>query len=173
MTYLYLDVDGVINAKMPYGWGRLDNKHVPAAGASYRIRWAPNMVSALAEMDLEVVWATSWQQWAPSALAEVIGFGAGAPYLEDPPGWWEEETDDRQSMEWKRDAVYQHQLEHPGPFIWVDNEIGESEILLAESIGGLAIATNERLGITPQQLITMKRYIEEHKEVSDAIQDQF
>jgi hypothetical protein len=92
---LLLDVDGVLNA---FGaWQRIDeglplgrgNLVVPdgfraARADGYELLLRPEhaqWVSVL-ESSFDMVWATMWQQRAPTALAPVVGFGAHWPWID-------------------------------------------------------------------------------------------
>jgi hypothetical protein len=157
---LYLDVDGVINAQMPFGWGRLQRQHVVADESTYRIRWAPRMVEALGALDLEIVWLTSWRQWGPLSIAPAIGLGADSRVLH-PNGDPDAKTPQDNSIYWKIEQLEADQSASPSRFIWVDDEINDEPMirLRAENLGGLAISANDLIGITPKNIEQMQEYI--------------
>lgn len=150
-TRLYLDVDGVINAQMPFGWGRLQNGHA----AGYKIRWAPRMVEALAELDVDLCWATTWKQHAATEIGPLISFGEGARHLieianpyGDSYGW---------SIDWKFPAVIDDQYWKPSPFIWLDDEIEQKHI--DQFPHALVLPINPRTGISPKDVEQMREYV--------------
>lgn len=154
-TRLYLDVDGVINAQMPFGWGRLQNGHAHG----YKIRWAPNMVEALASLDVELVWATTWKQYAALEIAPLIGFGHAARHLVPPArgGAFADEEYYGWSIDWKFPAVQNDQQWSPSPFIWLDDEL---DVMHVEAFpDALVLPINSRVGITPTNIEQMREYV--------------
>ncbi|UDL15966.1 phosphatase [Microbacterium phage Pumpernickel] len=158
---LYLDVDGVVNlfpkkGENKSGWDSLSRGKV----SQFHITWAPDMIEALRGLGVELVWTTMWMEWAPQHLSRLIGYGSEARYLvplgEGQPQW--------PTILWKHKAVHVDQLEKPSPFIWLDDEMSREQRLWAESMGGLAIRTNETQGITPDIVALMREYVAKHTE---------
>jgi len=145
-TRLYLDVDGVINAQMPYGWGKL----AKGKAAGWRIRWAPRMIDALAAMDVELVWTTTWRDEAVTELAPLIGWGGHGRVLHPLDGdliW--------PSIDWKFDAVRADQIGNPSPYIWLDDELEAQH----KRHGGLVVTVPSVTGISPRLIDLMNTYI--------------
>lgn len=147
MTRLFLDVDGVINAQMPYGWGRLSKGHAQG----YRITWAPRMIDALASLPLDLTWCTTWTDKAASDIGGLIGWGQEAGYIPSADEW-------SYSIDWKFPAVIREHVEGQR-FVWIDDEIDGEMAVWAENVGGLAIRTNPLTGITPQHIERIERYL--------------
>ena len=145
-TRLYLDVDGVINAQMPMDWGKLCNGHA----GGYSIRWAPRMVAELADLNVELVWTTTWRDEAVTELAPLIGWGEHGRVLHPAGGeliW--------PSIDWKFEAVLADQAASPSSFIWLDDEL-EAE---HKRHGGLVLTVPAALGITPRIMDMMRDWI--------------
>jgi hypothetical protein len=92
---LLLDVDGVLNA---FGaWTRIDER-LPLRGDNvrapegfrsqrvdgYHLLLNPEHASWVSELAqrFDMVWATMWQDRAPSVLAPAVGFGADWPFID-------------------------------------------------------------------------------------------
>jgi len=150
-TRLYLDVDGVLNAQMPMGWGRLGNGYARVDGVEYKIRWAPAMIDALRSLDVELVWCTTWRDNAKVSLAPLIGWGEHGRVLHP----WEEDV--WPSIDWKFPAIQDDQKASPSRFIWIDDEI-ESKMRDAFH-EALVIKTNDRIGISTAQMQDIRDYL--------------
>lgn len=158
---LYLDVDGVLNAwEADQVWeGEIRKGDANSLSGNYLIIWSAEMAEAIRELDVEVVWTTTWRSEAAKAIAPLVGFGFHSRHL-DPP------ADYRlfPSIHWKAAAVQRDQAREPGPFIWIDDELGPQEARLALKLGGLAIRPTSEFGITRSHIDMMKVYIESIKE---------
>lgn len=154
MTRLYLDVDGVINASMPIGWGKTRD----GQAGGYTIRWAPALLNALVDLGVEIVWTTTWQEHAVTKLAPLLGFGSEFRYLSPPTqfvDWpWP-------SIEWKNAAIILDQAAHPEPFIWVDDEL-HPPYVAHDVEGGLLIGVSPYTGIRPQDVARMRKFVEDN-----------
>lgn len=159
---LFLDVDGVINADQPQGWGRTQNGVASAYGQGWKIRWAPAMVKALFDLGLSLTWATTWKRFAPLSIAPLIGQGHNANWLEEPqppPLYGYSEAG---SIGWKFGAM---QLEDVSEgFVWIDDEIADNHKAWAKSVGGLAIQPKYRTGISPSDIARIEDYIKTKEE---------
>jgi hypothetical protein len=168
---IYQDVDGVINAHMPYGWGRLQNGYAKSGLTDYKIRWAPHMIEALDALDAVRVWATTWCADAEWGIAPLVGFKPAERVLMPRSG---EVT--FPSVYWKIDAIVADQESDPGPFIWLDDESHDpltdtkgqtlpyNPADIARKLGGLVPLIDTRLGITPQHIADMQEYIKLNSE---------
>lgn len=149
---LYLDVDGVINA-----W--YANKEWPTMSEGtahgYTIKWSPEMLEELKSLGMELVWTTTWRQHAANELAELIGYGAGIRYIDG-----QNKLSEYGSIGWKYRGVVNDQKWEPTPFVWIDDEHHRSTTDWAKSMGGLAIQTHPDLGITPEEIARIKKYVE-------------
>lgn len=163
---LYLDVDGVINAhKADARWagsrirrGRAGPNPDPAY--KYVIQWSKDLVDALKGLDVELVWTTTWVGHAPTEIAPLIGYGYNARWLEPEGGVT------FPSILWKNVLVWRDQQTDPSPYIWIDDELGDLPMLRVmgaddlDHSRGLLISPNPRYGITPDDILDMKKYIE-------------
>lgn len=162
---IYQDVDGVLNAQMPYGWGRLQNGHAKTNGTEYRIRWAPNMVTQLDLLDADRVWATTWCEDAEASIRPLLGLSPAERVLMPLSG-----VVTFPSVDWKIEAIVEDQLANPSPFIWLEDEAWDPFTLdpelvpgkIASDLGGYVPLINSRLGITPKHMDEMQEYIALH-----------
>lgn len=150
---LYLDVDGVINADMPSGWGKPLNATIQDwEGWRVKLRWAPKMIAALALLDLELRWCTTWRDEAPRLLAPLLGWGHEYERVMQPITgelYWP-------SIDWKFDTV--KATEAPdAKFVWIDDEM--KDIHREAFPNALVITTNPRLGITPAHIAQIEEYV--------------
>lgn len=153
MARLFLDVDGVINASMPQGWGKTQ----VGMARGFRIHWAPAMIKALFDAKMSLTWATTWREYAPAEIAPLIGRGRNAEWLNP--------SDETRMMDWsiywKFDAMQAEEISEP--FVWIDDEITEVHVNSARDNGGFAFAPNPRTGISPMDIIKINAYLEENK----------
>jgi hypothetical protein len=166
---LYLDVDGVINAWYAGSvWvdSPLQEGIAAAGGYNYRIKWSADMVSALSQLDVDLCWATTWVGAAPTTLAPLIGYGMDSRYLRPLSG-----KVSFPSIYWKEAAIREEQLRDPSPFIWIDDEIGWDQQIIASSLGGLAISPDHQFGITPADIGLMQEYIDTYIELEEEYLD--
>jgi len=165
---LYLDVDGVINAwHADKAWPSKNIGEATSRSGTYSIHWAPAMVAELMAMDLELVWATTWEQEAATSIAPLIGWSEA-----EKSRWLSLESVRENvkfgmlhtygSIAWKNPAVRQDQEDSPSPFIWIDDEMGFQDMNMARDIGGLAIWSDPYRGIQPDDIEKMKQYIKDH-----------
>lgn len=154
---LYLDVDGVINAQhadrvwddISFGIARPQDNH------TYRIVWSPSLIRAIQDLDVEIVWLTTWRDEAPTIIGGMTGLAEDAAHLDPLDGLTR-----FPSIGWKTSALIEDQKANPSPFIWVDDEIGEMQLEVAEGLGGLPLQIDGRVGITPQNIDQIRAYID-------------
>jgi hypothetical protein len=161
---LYQDIDACINAEMPQGWGKLKEAKVAVSsghtalteGFTFKIRWAPAMIEKLASLDLDLVWTTTWQHDAALGVGPVIGWGEDARYLAPLDGVVSFPT-----ILWKLEAVVHDLEENPGPFVWIDDEIEDYELVkdIIKDYGGLLIAPNAFTGISTKDIEQIEQYL--------------
>lgn len=163
-TRLYLDVDGVINyfgGRMHYDKDTFEHPWPTKAEAEvrrFRIVWSPDMLAALDELDLEIVWLTTWRDSAVNDLAPALGWGADFRVMHPlPEDEWMFQV--RPSIQWKLPALLADQATDPSPFIWFDDEIGMKEAVEARRVGGLALPPHDLRGITEGNIAAAVDYI--------------
>lgn len=162
-NYLFLDIDGVLNAvavlthsplsSRPWEDYQLVDKNRPW-GETY----SPSMVAALNELiakhEVNVIWCTTWENTAP-AFGEKIGLlGAEIwPFVEtrDEHGVWGKHAT-------LQDIVANTNTEHK--IAWIDDDlITEHDAQLwASQTGVLAIAPYVHHGITPATLHQLDKH---------------
>lgn len=179
---LYLDVDGVLNALAPHKkWGedifkngRAEARHDFFGNAvaleedswgglrdhpSFPMRWSEGLIDALNELDVELVWLTTWRQDAPGSVAPLMGIKHEGRVLHPLSG----ETT-FPSIGWKFDALMKDLEENTvDAFIWADDEIydlpGVAHYALAalnEDIPHVLVAPDSTFGITPEDVSKMQ-----------------
>jgi hypothetical protein len=155
-TRLYLDVDGVLNASFPdQNWGVRNFGQASAGDAVWGIVWAPELITALAELDVELVWTTTWRDDDKSGLADLLGWGHHGRVLHpSAENIWP-------SIDWKFEAVINDQLASPGRFIWVDDELdnGVREATHRVFPMALLLEADPVKGVTKEQIEMMKLYL--------------
>lgn len=151
----YQDVDGVINADLAASkWGGSSAEGVAGVdGVGFKIKWAPEMITALNALPTEPVWATTWVDAANSSLGPLVGHpSARVLYPVSGRLSWP-------SIDWKLEAILADQKENPTPFIWFDDEVGHHEAAEAKKLGGYAPIINPYYGITPEIIEGALEYI--------------
>lgn len=144
----YFDIDGVFNAclapQMPQepqheatGWhGEWKNSSVPVHhfeslpdywGDVFHLCWSTELIDSLnslaARDDVEIVWATTWRNLAPTVFSPRTGInGENWRFLHAP--WSRIE---QKNPWWKHELVQQDIMENPVErFVWVDDELAKN-----------------------------------------------
>lgn len=162
---LYLDVDGVINASQAMGWGKLKKGPARSGGMTWRITWAPAMIEELRQLDVELVWTTTWRDDALKSIAPLIGWGEHGRVLHPiaPPG-------NQPSIYWKVVSVAQDQRESKTPFIWIDDELTDLEphefVGLTPRPTALLLSPNPLTGISPRHISKIKNWLDSLEEAA-------
>lgn len=164
---LYLDFDGVINVPQPhspwphsaYSTGVAYGEPVlqPRDSQRFDLLWADDLIADLAALDVELVWATTWTESAPTVLADQLGIGLGARFLTPLDGVLRYPT-----IGWKRAAIWADQEASPSPFVWIDDEIGAQQrtsYAWTRPEQRLLITPHSQTGITPDHIRQMQDFI--------------
>lgn len=173
--HLFLDVDGVLNAfELDLGTDvdRFDDFDVHEvefefeSGHSrpFRVCLSPTMGARIAQLAVDIHWATTWEQRADSAIAPLCGFPRGLPVLS--PLDEVEEWD----LDWKFLAVRRSVERDPRPFVWIDDDIDffrDDQMTAREwaantSLPNLLIAPEGETGLSPQQLDAVEDFVHRH-----------
>lgn len=165
---IYLDVDGVLNALDPF---RLSD-HTPGAETwpdftehdvslnegggliqKFRLHLSQQMAAALWDVvDGDIIWHTTWNQGPPHSnkkISPLLGWPT-LPYL--PYKSWHRDS------WWKLDVIREADL--PEKFVWIDDDFAyelEAQKWATEK-GGLWIAPDPRVGITPDHIERIADY---------------
>jgi len=135
LPYLFLDVDGVLNALDGLNKGDWDDfkKHdvwAPLGGVhgavrqKFRLRISKKMCAALAALPAEIHWATTWEHLANDLLWEHTGFNDYPVACRMATGLTHQIITDQDVGEiwWKFRDIYAMVEKDPRPFIWCDDE---------------------------------------------------
>lgn len=172
----YFDIDGVFNAvlepQLPQipqpeatGWlGEWKNSYVPVHhfealpenwGDKFHLCWSTELIQSLNELSetpsVEVVWATTWRNLAPTIFSPTTGVKGEAWRVLHAP--WE--RIEQRSPWWKHDLVMQDIAANPvEKFVWVDDDlaINPEAVEWAQSIpGSKVIIPSAFTGLTRAQ----------------------
>ncbi len=152
---LLLDVDGVLNAvgsRCP-DW----QEWYVAKCRGATITYSPEVGRAIAELDVDVLWLTTWREEANRWIGPLFGWPKHAVIAiedEDMLSWrsW-----------WKLDAAQRLYGENAGPFIWVDDDLDAMVDAYdwCKSVDGLPIVPRTDIGLSRADLLEMRRYVEQ------------
>ena len=158
---LYLDIDGCVNADA-LTWGDREAATIRVRygggfGMLEQITYSRAQLAAIetlrGEFDVEVIILSTWlEDGHIHQLQKKLGALHGARWLPIPPreGPTQELPDG-----WKLAALLADHAEHPGPFIWVDDDevpVHGGAVAAAVSEPVLLLAPNSSLGLTPAHL---------------------
>lgn len=153
---ILLDVDGAVAAE-----GRLpDGSFQAFSGSGYATWTVRNRVlewlKDRSEDDrVELVWSSTWQQYANSILEEI-----GLESIE----WIAfDETYQRPEDWYKRDGLKLFLEEHPDPIVIVDDELPPA-FLKIDSPRLLCIKPNSLTGITDEELDRIDNFIDDYRD---------
>lgn len=167
-TTLYLDFDGVLNAKKPAH--ALISKFTIAIKDSLNlapvnhVTFSPYVIHSLdkirVQYQLELVWLTTWNEKNDvlKLSAPLGGLHNGRVLVANLN---QKALNKKEWTQWKADAIIADQLSTPRPFVWVDDNAHQfhSEIVNAEtkivpslfltpvSLTGLTVANLEELQV--------------------------
>lgn len=152
---LALDVDGVLNpyatATKPTTWSDYD-RHMTNG---YLVWLSAELGKALLELDVEIVWATTWNDLANRCIGPLVGFPK-LPVLHY--DWQNLPWDDRGcgKLPCVSAAAGQHR-----PLVWIDDDHGQHDFAWAdERIGPtLLITPSPALGLTPAHIAEIKEFL--------------
>lgn len=155
LARLYLDIDGVINANMPLGWGKTEEGFAFAQGQKYRIRWAPALIAALSELPVELVWTTTWRDDARLSFAELIGWGEHGRVLHPDLNPKAETT--WPTIEWKMASVEMDQFASRSSYVHIDDEFVGQDLRIEDA---LVLGPNFQLGIQPKHIDQIHAFLD-------------
>ena len=167
---LFLDIDGVINAPNP-PWPStttftISDHRGSGYVVNYPITVAPAMVAEIdrlrADFDLDLVIVSTWLENPAmvSDLTTVLGALHNPRLLTIPP----RKLGGYRSSLWKRTAVLEDlQQDQPSAFIWIDDDelpVHGDFVRRAYDLPALMIGPDPEHGITPGDLVSMRRFLE-------------
>jgi hypothetical protein len=180
LVRLYEDIDGCLNAEYnARAWRTPEDEGAHQVGykrtwvspeyddygvrkgtnmIKYRMEWNERLVTALNELPVEFVWTTTWREDART-VGKAMGLMHNPQRVLHPLNGFTTFP----SIDWKYEAIRVEQAENPCPFIWVDDEIWNLPIpaleFMEKELGGLLIAPDPNLGLTPKHISMMKAYL--------------
>ena len=111
---------------------------------------------AIAELDVDVIWLTTWREEANQWIGPLFGWPKHAVVAiedEDMLNWrtW-----------WKLDAAKRLYAEEPGPLIWADDDLDVfvDAYEWCKEVDGLPIVPRINVGLTRGHLEQMREYVE-------------
>ncbi len=173
--HLFLDVDGVLNAfeldlssDVPvfddFGLHEVEFEFEVGHPRTFVVCLSPAMGARLAQLAVDIQWATTWEHRADSAIAPLCGLPSGLPVLsplEEAEEW---------ELDWKFLAVRRSVERDPRPFVWIDDDIDyfrdgpltAREWAAGISLPNLLIAPESETGLLPDQLDTVEDFVRRH-----------
>lgn len=126
----------------------------------YLMEWNSRLIDALNELDYDLVWATTWREDARE-VGKLMKLTPSSERVLHPLGG----QTTFPSIGWKYDAILRDQINDPGPFIWVEDEINGLPTSVQgtlKDMDGLLISPDPNLGVTPKQVEQMREFIGSH-----------
>ena len=160
--YLFLDVDGVLNAPYP-AWPStlrvpiVDHPKLPQ-GVVLTLSYSPEMVAAIKDLEVELVWLTTWEDSAQTHLVPLINALGGNIYLSSAG---HVKLSDYTGL-WKYSALREFVEAHPRPFIWVYDDAISSRAerdLVTLDVAHLLVRPYPKQGITPNHVALIKEFL--------------
>jgi HAD domain in Swiss Army Knife RNA repair proteins len=162
---VFLDFDGVLNpeTRPPLGafadWCASIVEGVPVV-------WSPTVARSISQLadHAEVLWLTTWEQDAQMHLGPLMGLPrfelAGTDDSDAPWRWW------------KHDVVTALWQTDPRPFVWIDDDLAVFTEAFEWVQGlppdnGLAVVPDPSVGLTPEHLAIIERFIAFHERTPD------
>jgi hypothetical protein len=168
--YLFLDVDGVLNAfEFDSNFATFTDFEVHEVtvdeGNGFRMIYdlclSRSMGRAIAALPAEIVWVTTWERNADSMVAPIVDLPRGLRVLDKPDGFAGHDTD------WKFDVVRSALTSDMRPFVWIDDDMetfrSERESARAWSatlpVESLLLSPDPRSGLTHGDLDAVEDFL--------------
>jgi len=167
---LYLDFDGVVNAKKPIH--NLVSKFEIAINGSAHlapvnyITFSPTVVATLDDLrekyNMELVWLTTWnEEDHVLKLSEPLGGLHDGRVLTADLN--KAAVNKSEWTRWKAKAIIADQLKSPKPFVWIDDNAHQfhAEIVSAETkkVSSLMLTPVSRTGLTVENLTHVEDFL--------------
>jgi hypothetical protein len=169
-TTLYLDFDGVLNAKKPahaliskFAIAIKDSLHLASIN---HITFSPYVIQDLDKLrvqyQLELVWLTTWNEKDNVLkLSEPLGGLRNGRVLA--ANLNQKALNKKEWTQWKADAIIADQRATPRPFVWVDDNAHQfhSEVVNAETkiVPSLFLTPVSLTGLTVRNLEELKDFL--------------
>ncbi len=118
--WLFLDVDGVLNAyelpRRPPPDAFDDFRPVEAMG--FRLMLSAEMGRRLARLPVDIAWSTTWSPYVDEVIAGAVGLPVGLPVAATPPA----SHDPLAFSNWKLAGVRSFLEGRRRPFVWLDDD---------------------------------------------------
>ena len=179
---LFLDVDGVLNAFElnvgngvdgfdDFGVHEVEFEFEPGRPRLFRVRLSPTMGARIAQLAVNIHWATTWEHRADSAIAPLCGLPRGLPVLSPL------DEDEEWHRDWKFVAVRRSVQRDPRPFVWIDDDVdlfldkGLTPREWAASLAtpNLLIAPDSANGVVPRELDAVEDFVRRHRPQPEAV----
>jgi len=181
-TYLFSDVDGVINCETKdddrwldeWGWGQ-GHGSAEALVTNWSgevrtmpLRWSPFLIFRLNRLasihDVQPIWLTTWCELASERLPQITGLDCSDwPVLgkREYDEWWDGEWWKLTALRnWYDETTHDHGDEFR--FIWIDDQLRRRGCLLwtASLPEGQVLTINpvSRFGISPEEMDQIERF---------------
>lgn len=140
-------------------------EHLPwddfRAGAArdFRIRYSLKMVKRIREVfkDCEIVWLTTWQDFANLHIGPLVGLPELHTLHEDVEGTW------NSTIWWKSRAAEAFVMKRGQPFVWIDDDLNHESFglrwLKQCGLPYFLVSPDTRVGLTPSQLDIADRWV--------------
>lgn len=155
--YLFLDVDGVLNADHPT-FGDTKEVDVKVNSRTFTITYSPCLLTRLEALPVEIVWVTTWEEHAETCLVPGIGALHGKRHLSSAG---HRKFSDFYGL-WKQSTIEAELERDPRPFIWIDDDaIGrDAETdLKAAGVPFHLVRANYDTGITEKDLAGIEEFL--------------
>lgn len=168
-SVMYLDFDGVFNAKEPLH-DEVSQFTITVEGsvnfkADNHITFAPQVVNIIESFreshNTDLTWLTSWNEKERVLhLSHHLGGLHGGRVL--PASLHTEQVGRKEWTAWKAHALVEDQKVNPKPFIWVDDHAHEhwGEFVKDETVAPSLLITPTSLhGLTLEELVLMDEFL--------------
>lgn len=166
---IFLDVDGVLNAvwrsvSQPKsyrvtGWKDWEQTKISVQKDSMKISYpfavSHEMAKAIMALDVDIVWATTWiTQIELEDIANFVGLPNNLPRISS---CVRSDTESCGKLEGVASYVETHDITK---FVWIDDELGETDKFWAEDYESLLIKPRSLWGLTRDSVSQIKSFLE-------------
>lgn len=161
--YVFIDVDGVLNALV-----RPDEPHIErqlrVTGNSYRIHIREAVLAWLRDLarDHDARWATTWQEHANEVLAPAFDLPELPIACRDDVGHGLSASHGG----WKIAGVIATITEDPRPFVWIDDDAIPHDVdeRFAElGVPYLCVRPDDVLGLSDDEIEEIEQFLAQHR----------